>query len=618
MDVAPPPAPGALVAGYRIDGPIARGGMGVVYLARDLRLDRPVALKLLTEPLARDDAFRERLVEESRIAASLDHPNVIPVYDAGEADGWLYIAMRYVPGTDLRALLRREGALDPGRALRIAGQVATALDAAHARGLVHRDVKPSNVLIDEPGGREHCYLADFGLTRTSSARDEPADGSLMGTIDYVAPEQIHGNPVDGRADQYALACLIFECLAGTPPFAGRSDVATIYAHLEEEPPAASSHRPGTPQALDDVLRRGMAKEPSARFESCAELVAEARRAAGLDTAPKRGRLIAAVAVLTLAVAALVAVVTGLLGGDDAPASPKPPGTLARIDARTGEVTRRFGIAARPGSIAAGSDQVWVAAFYDGSLWRLNARTEQMTRLASVGNPRDLAYHDGRIYVGADGPEQFEGNVASYDARGGGRLQGIDLNVCSVTGGATTGVWATACPFVEQLEVGQSALRVKRELMLPFREPLSALTLRGAHGDMTTGDHAVWVVGDNIDPRIWRIDSDTGRITASPTLPVGPRSAAVGGGAVWVTAPLDDVVVRVDERTARVTDTIDVGRSPAGVAADDDGVWVANQLDGTVSRIDPRSGRVVGTVEVGGRPTELAMGSGAVWVTVDER
>jgi serine/threonine protein kinase len=206
-----------VLSAYQVEELIGRGGMGEVYLARDPRLDRPVALKVLGADLAGDERFHERLLRESRLAAGLDHPNVVPIYEAGEAEGRLFIAMRYVDGVDLRTLLRRQGALAPERALALAGQVAGALDAAHARGLVHRDVKPSNVLVDDPGGRDHCYLADFGLTQSASDRG-PADGSLMGTLDYVAPEQIRGDEIDGRADQYALACLLFECLTGSLPF----------------------------------------------------------------------------------------------------------------------------------------------------------------------------------------------------------------------------------------------------------------------------------------------------------------------------------------------------------------------------------------------------------------
>ncbi|MGB8349715.1 MAG: serine/threonine-protein kinase, partial [Gaiella sp.] len=273
-------AAGDLVAGYQVGALAGRGGMGEVYRALDLRLERPVALKLLSERLSDDEGFRDRLLRESRLAASLDHPNVVPIYEAGEADGRLFIAMRYVDGTDLKALLRREGALAPERAVAIAAQIADALDAAHGKGLVHRDVKPSNILLDQQGGREHAYLADFGLTQSVSDAG-PTDGQLMGTVDYVAPEQIRGEQVDGRADVYALGCLLFETLTGTLPFSGASDVAVVYAHLEQEPPRASERRPGIPPALDDVLARAMAKDLGDRQPSCRALVIETRTALGL-------------------------------------------------------------------------------------------------------------------------------------------------------------------------------------------------------------------------------------------------------------------------------------------------------------------------------------------------
>ena len=249
------------LAGYLAQELIGRGGMGEVYRALDVRLDRPVALKVLAARVVENERARERLLVESRLAASLDHPNVVPIYEAGEQDGQLFIAMRYVPGRDLRALLRREGALAPERAVAIARQVAGALDAAHRGGLVHRDVKPSNVLLDRQDEGEHCYLADFGLTQSPSERG-PTDGQFMGTVAYVSPEQIRGEQVDGRADQYGLACLLFECLTGTVPYGTRSDVAVIFAHLEEPVPPASGRPVELPAALDPVLGEAWPRSPT--------------------------------------------------------------------------------------------------------------------------------------------------------------------------------------------------------------------------------------------------------------------------------------------------------------------------------------------------------------------
>jgi WD40 repeat protein/tRNA A-37 threonylcarbamoyl transferase component Bud32 len=287
--VSDDPRVGTELAGYRIESLLGWGGMSVVYLAEDLRLKRRVALKLLATRLAEDESFRGRFLRESELAASIDHPNIVPIYEAGATEGVLFIAMRYVEGRDLKERLRRRR-LDPGEAIGIIAQVASALDAAHARGLVHRDVKPSNVLLDpgaRPDGSDHVYLADFGLTRrVSEETGTDGEAHLMGTIDYVAPEQIAGNDIDGRADVYSLGCLLFECLVGQPPFRRDSDLAVVFAHLEAEAPAASGQRPELPAALDAVIATALAKEPAERYPSCREL-ARAALAVAADEASER-------------------------------------------------------------------------------------------------------------------------------------------------------------------------------------------------------------------------------------------------------------------------------------------------------------------------------------------
>ena len=272
--------PGDRLAGYAIEEVLGRGGMGVVYRAFDARLGRPVALKLIAPEKAQDERFRERFLVESQLAASLDHSNVVPVYDAGETDGHLYIAMRYVEGTDLRTLLAGEAPLDAKRALALVRQVAAALDAAHARGLVHRDVKPANVLVAQETGREHCYLTDFGLTRPDAGGSQAEPTHLSGTVAYTSPEQITGDAVTGRADVYSLACVLYECLSGQPPFAGRRSMAVLAAHVEEPPPPLQAF-----PALHPVLTRALAKDPSERFTTCGELVAEALEALGTRELP---------------------------------------------------------------------------------------------------------------------------------------------------------------------------------------------------------------------------------------------------------------------------------------------------------------------------------------------
>ncbi|MGW5639377.1 serine/threonine-protein kinase, partial [Streptomyces sp. NPDC003832] len=280
---------GRQVAGYRIEAEIGRGGMAVVYRARDLRLDRTVALKLLAPELARNDTFRRRFTHESRAAASIDHPHIVPVFEAGETDGVLYIAMRFVAGSDLRHLLDRQGPLTPATAVRIAAQVASALDAAHEHGLVHRDVKPGNILVargtdsDHP---EHAYLTDFGLTKKSlSLTGFTTVGQFVGTLDYVSPEQISGKPVDARCDVYGFACVVHECLAGQPPFRRDDDMALLWAHQYDEPPPLTSLRPDLPVRVDGVFAKALAKSPDDRYDSCLAFVAALR--AALQGDPER-------------------------------------------------------------------------------------------------------------------------------------------------------------------------------------------------------------------------------------------------------------------------------------------------------------------------------------------
>ncbi|MER5728757.1 serine/threonine-protein kinase [Streptomyces sp. NPDC002138] len=263
---------GRRIAGYEVESEIGRGGMAVVYRAHDLRLDRTVALKLLAPELARNDTFRLRFAHESKVAAAIDHPHIVPVFEAGETEGLLYIAMRYVAGQDLRALLDRTGPLPVGTVARIAGQVASALDAAHEHDLVHRDVKPGNILVaagTDSEHPEHVYLTDFGLTKKSlSLTGFTSVGQFVGTLDYVAPEQISGKPVDGRCDVYSLGCVVYEMLAGGPPFLRDDDMALLWAHQYDPPPPPSSVRPQLPPAVDDVLARALAKSPEDRWPSC--------------------------------------------------------------------------------------------------------------------------------------------------------------------------------------------------------------------------------------------------------------------------------------------------------------------------------------------------------------
>jgi YVTN family beta-propeller protein len=604
-------AVGSELLGYRIEALLGRGGMSVVYLAEDLRLKRRVALKLLAPRLAEDEAFRERFLVESELAAGLDHPGIVPIYAAGEADDRLFIAMRYVEGSDLKELLRA-GPLSPERTVRVCGQVAEALDFAHERGLVHRDVKPSNVLLD---GREHVYLADFGLTKRLG-EPRTLEPGLFGTIDYVAPEQIRGEEVDGRADVYALGCLLYECLVGEPPFRRSTDAAALFAHLEEEPPAL----PG----LDDVIRKALEKEPEDRYGTCAELIDTVRGALGLG-APLRPRWWRAPVALALAGAALIGVALAIYvvlrgGGGGALSS---GGSLVRIDTSTNQVAATIPVGKNPSAVAVDGGGVWVANHDDGTVWRIDGRTNGVVlRSLAHGVPVDLAFSDTlNSAVVANGPLDL--SVALID-----RLSGAVSTIPLAGGSPTFGIPGSTGGFASpRVAAGASGIWVARPDRLVGRldtnsnsldRPLFISPPRDERSDsffsaVAVGERGVWAVGDPNDRTLWRIDPATGRLAAMIRLAVAPTDVAVGAGAVWVTSELDDTVSRIDPSTNQVTGTIAAGKGASGVAVGAGSVWVADAVAHAVSRIDPRTLRVVGTIPVGTSPGDLAAGDGVVWV-----
>src|SRR3954447_9717352 len=282
--------PGSVFSGHRIEMVAGRGGMGVVYRATQLALDRTVALKVIAPGLLEDQTVRSRFVRESKVAASIDHPNVIPIYYAGDEGGIAYIAMRYVAGDDVRSLVRREGQLAPERAARIVAQIGSALDEAHEAGLVHRDIKPANVLLT---AEDHVYLTDFGLTKHAlSVAGSTKPGHWVGTLDYVAPEQIRGERIDARADVYALGCLLYFTLTGEVPFKRDGDEARLWAHLQDPPPRPSEHGTDIPETFDLVVARAMAKDPEERYPSAGDL-GRAAVAASRNTQPaQRERIVA--------------------------------------------------------------------------------------------------------------------------------------------------------------------------------------------------------------------------------------------------------------------------------------------------------------------------------------
>jgi streptogramin lyase/predicted Ser/Thr protein kinase len=615
MSIADPHI-GAHLLGYEIEEVIGRGGMGVVYRARDRALDRNVALKLIAPEYSGFTGFRSRFLAESRLAASLEHPNVVPIYGAGDEDGHLYLAMRYIEGRDLKKLLR-DGVLERARAIAICGQIASALDAAHEQGLVHRDVKPSNILLD---ASDRAYLADFGLSRLSSDPGKvPGIGTSLGTIDYVAPEQIRGDTVHGRADVYSLGCVLYECLTGNPPFSDRSDVALLYAHLEEKPPA--------PPGLEVVMAKALAKDPAARYATCGELVEAAAGALGV-TQERRSKW-PLFAVAAMAVVIVVAVVGGVLvrgrpriEGSAGPAiesSADSTGRLIQVDPGTGSLLRTIPIGKEPTAVAVGGGAVWAASYPSHVLWKVDQDSGAVTTVDAFAHPLSLAATKRGAYAvfdTEDGMERFrrapDPPVKAVLTNGDGVWTlGDPTQVAAGPGG----VWGVGGDTVYQVEPLSYYIDQAVHLV-PIPSIEDEEHVRSQLSGLAVGAHTVWVIGDVGDQRVWRIDIARRRLVPKATsLGFDPADVAVGLGHVWVTGQITDKLYEIDPATGRVEQAINVGREPMGVTVGAGFIWVANAIDGTISKVDPRTGSRV-TISVGGTPIDVSVGDGSVWVAAD--
>jgi streptogramin lyase len=617
---------GAELVGYRIDELVGRGGMGVVYRAYDLRLKRTVALKLMAPELALDQRFRERFSLETELAMSLEHPNVVPIHDAGDIDGRLYLAMRYVEGTDLRALLHAEGALDKARSLSICSQVANALDAAHKNGLVHRDVKPSNVLLD---AGEHAYLADFGLTRRlDEAGRSAGEHRSVGTPAYLAPEQIEGGPVDGRTDIYALGCLLYECLTGETPFARSSRLAMAWAHLEEEPPRATERRPELPEAINAVIRKAMAKEPAERYTTCAALIDAAEK--GLELRPPallrhRHAVIAAVATLLVVFAALL---TALLTRGTGNASVALPAvkanSLIRISPATNKVDAVIGVGTSPSATAVGGRSVWVYNDDGPSVSEIDPATERVrhtTRLIASPRPADvfegpvLAADSGGVWlIGAD--ERGRSYLTRvFSGPRGKREYRLEQEPRAVAVGYGA-VWVVTrgARGNEVLRIDRANGKVTKRAHLPGVAPIDSVAV---------GLGSVWVVASSSGV-LYRIDPRSGRVTGRNHLLGRVTPPEVVFGLIWVetTASVGDTVA-VDPRTV---DTVyDLGCCAPKRGSDTVGfgsIWTYDAPTGTVERWSGWTHQGVRNIHVTSPPyydglclTSIAAGAGAVWATV---
>jgi tRNA A-37 threonylcarbamoyl transferase component Bud32/streptogramin lyase len=619
---------GAEFHGYRIDALIGHGGMGVVYRAFDLRLKRHVALKLMAPDLSRDARFRERFAREAQLAMVLEHPNVVPIHDAGEADGQLYLIMRDVEGTDLRTLLQREGPLAPARALAIVTQVAAALDAAHAQGLVHRDVKPSNVLLD---GGEHAYLADFGLTRRFS--DESvltADTRSLGTPAYLAPEQIEGGPVDGRADIYSLACLLFECLTGTAPFSSDSRLGVAWAHLEEEPPSLSARMRGLPGAADAIVAKGMAKAPGDRYATCAELVRAAAEALGLEASRRRGRSVVALGAAAAAVVIAAAAVAALAftRGDAAAGSPPAvhANSLVRLDPRTNDIAAVIDVGEGPIATAAAGHTVWVYNADDRTVSEVDGRTNEVRDLTPVSTtPLTYGNDSGPLLTADDGGAWLIGIVVRSGRTLLTRLPaGPRGKIEYPLDGALLGVVAG------QGDMWLLAGRKRGNVVLRIN-PRTGKTRQtiplgtGSAASIGFGYGRVWVVSQ--EAALYRIDARSGVVTGKRMVGDCAARPGIGLGSVWLcVCNPGSSMLRIDPDTLRNQLARNAVRAQEGMFSLGFGsVWWSDEPNGTVIRFAPKTGDRAATAFVtssvpGLAPESMSAGSlsagaGAVWIAV---
>ncbi len=547
---------GREVAGYLLEEVIGRGGMGVVYRAEHVRLGRKAALKVVAPQIAREPKFRERFLRESRTAGSLDHPNVIPLYDAGEADGVLYIAMRFVDGVDLSSMIASEGKLEPARTARIVAQVASALDAAHEAGLVHRDVKPSNVLLPARGaGRgEHAYLGDFGLTkRVLSESGVTGSSAFLGTIAYVAPEQIEGKAVDARADQYSLACLVYECLTGHRPFERETDIATLYAHLRDPFPSVGEavDDPTLRAGLDAALARAGSKKLEDRFDSCGDFAEELVRVTGAGTTtgtspvprpassgrssrPPRRRVLVGLAALAVLVVAGFGLYQVLAGGSGAPVV--TGNGVATIDPNTNRATLVTALEDVPSGAVADETAIWIVRFDADSVTWIDTTTHE-----KLG-----------IGVGA-GPT----GVTSMVQRGGdGNPDGL--------------VWVTNA-------TGETLSKLDAAQLGP--EPRSSVRLDFRPGALTAGGGFLWVLDAQAD-RMMELDATTGgKAPGIDPISTGadPVAVAVMDDVVWVANGLDRSLTRLTIGLTTPDPALPLGFTPTALAADPDGhtLWIVN-------------------------------------------
>jgi DNA-binding beta-propeller fold protein YncE len=631
----------AQFAGYRVEGIAGRGGMGVVYKATQLGLDRPVALKVVAAGLLGDPRIRERFLRESRAAAAIEHPNVIPIHDYGECHGRAYIAMRFVDGDDLRERVTASGPLPPDHAAAIVAHVADALDAAHDAGLVHRDVKPANILL---GAHDQVYLSDFGLaSHALSEGGLTSPGGWVGTMDFMAPEQIRGEPVDQRADIYALGCVLHFALTGQVAYPRETDEARLWAHLHAAPPEPSRLAPGVPAEFDDVVRRALEKRPEARPASAGELGAAALSATGRPTvarakrtaAPRRPRRSATAVTWpdgprrarrrpVLPVAAAIAAVAGAVAAffftheppNAARATSAPPATttIAAAPAKppggkehvipAPRVVRAVQVGPRPVNVEVAAGSAWVASTGSPTLDRVPLGGHRRRHGPDLGfGITDITDRRGELWVTVAARREVVRLRASTGSQIGPPIAMIEQPRAIDAGEGA--VWVA-----EQSRWGTDDLV---EIDPHTATVVGRLPVPEGINDVRAANGAVWVLGRH-KPVLIKVSAASRQRVV--TLDVGRHAERVdvAAGYVWVTDYGDDEVTRVDPKGPRFV-TTDVPGRPYGLRARDDGVWVACYGDQSVVRIDPHTGRIVGKpIRVGFNPVAVDVRGHSAWVT----
>jgi YVTN family beta-propeller protein len=565
-------APGMVVAGYRIDSLVGRGGMGVVYRAIQLELERVVALKVIAPELLDDEDVRTRFLTEARAAASVDHPNVIPVHTAGEDAGVGYIAMRFVAGEDLRSLVRHGGPLDGAEAARMVAQAGAALDAIHRAGFVHRDVKPANLLVDRDG---HVYLTDFGLAKvalTHSGRTRT--GQWVGTLDYVSPEQIRGGRIDARADVYALGGVLHFALTGRVPFERQGDEAKLWAQLSAPPPVPSDKRPGLPGQFDVAVVRAMAKNPDHRYPSAGDLGRAAQAAAVGRSPTEPERMVAR--------------------GAAAPgAAPTEPGLAAEASTRT---AARF-----PGQRRRRRRAPLVAA---GALLAAVGVAAAVPSMRDDTN--DVSRARGATLAPTASPSVTPSPTPTREALP--RLAKTISNVgerpaaLALAGGD---LWITSArePRLTRVDAATARKRSRRPVVGP-----DAAMIVAYRGDP-------WVAMGNARA-VLHLDGRTGEVRRRIPVAIVPRRLAVTRHGVWVANSAPEGIFRYDRNSGALLQTIPVPDGVRGMIAGGDALWVVTQTNSKLARLEPGATRVRNWTNLPGTVRSIRFARKALWIVLD--